>query len=478
MTLSRRAFLAVSVGRRRRRPRSRTAPRRARGCHPTHPRSTTGRRSGRCSGSPRRTSTSPASTSPPTRSRSGRRSSPGAWPSTRTRSWSSSAACSSLRRRTSQSARSARTSPRISAGGRRRSRSPRTPPRASRSSTTAFRSSLRRSVVTTHDHVSTTCRSIRLSTERNDASREVPLFDDASTATVDGIVGRVRAAIRPATRVLGITWVHSQHRDAAARAPIADAVAEANQGRDAAERVLLVVDGVHGLGAVDETVAGLAADFFCAGTHKWMFAPRGTGIVWAKAASPGPASGPLIPTFSDLELYDAWVDERPVTGPTNARRMSPGRLPRLRAPVGDAAPPSACTSRSAAPASRRASRSSTAAARTASPPFRGDAAHPARSRALRRHLLLRGRRHGAGRDRVKALLATPGHRQHQPLQHLCPALRGHLQHRGGGRSRRSEPFAPALLEGPSRASSQFPAGASGACRYRLGPHPQRGRALR
>ena len=145
-------------------------------------------------------------------------------------------------------------------------------------------------LATTHDHI-VHHESIRLSTERNGAStRRFALFDDASTATVDGIVSRVRENIRPATRVLGITWVHSSTGMRLPVRQIADAVQEANRGRSEAERVLLVVDGVHGLGAVDETVAAMGCDFFSAGTHKWMFAPRGTGIVWAKArAGPGSA---------------------------------------------------------------------------------------------------------------------------------------------------------------------------------------------
>ena len=178
-------------------------------------------------------------------------------------------------------------------------------------------------LVTTHDHI-VHHESIRLSTERNGASvRKFALFDDAATATVDGIVSRVRAAIRPATRVLGVTWVHSSTGMRLPVRQIADAVGEANRGRSDAERVLLVVDGVHGLGAVDESVAAMGCDFFCAGTHKWMFAPRGTGIVWARAES-WARLRPVIPSFSDLELYVAWTEERLPRGPTNARRVSPG----------------------------------------------------------------------------------------------------------------------------------------------------------
>ena len=178
-------------------------------------------------------------------------------------------------------------------------------------------------LVTTHDHV-VHHESIRLASERNGASvRRIPLFDEASTATAEGIVARVGEAIRPATRVLGITWVHSSTGIRLPVRRIAAAVAEANKQRGDSERVLLVVDGVHGLGAVDETVAELGCDFFSAGTHKWMFAPRGTGIVWARPEAWARVR-PLIPSFSDMELYEAWKENRPPHGPNVANRVTPG----------------------------------------------------------------------------------------------------------------------------------------------------------
>ena len=48
--------------------------------------------------------------------------------------------------------------------------------------------------------------------------------------------------------------------------------------RDAADRILLCVDGVHGFGAVDVDLPDLGCDFLATGTHKWLFGPRGTGI--------------------------------------------------------------------------------------------------------------------------------------------------------------------------------------------------------
>ncbi len=178
-------------------------------------------------------------------------------------------------------------------------------------------------LVTTHDHV-VHHEAVRLSTERNGASvRKIALFDEAAGASVDGIVAKVRAGIRPQTRVLGITWVHSSTGIRLPVRQIADAVKDINRQRGESDRVLLVVDGVHGIGAVDETIAEMGCDFFCAGTHKWMFAPRGTGILWARADN-WARLRPLIPSFSNMELYDAWKEGRPARGPNTADRVSPG----------------------------------------------------------------------------------------------------------------------------------------------------------
>jgi isopenicillin-N epimerase len=178
-------------------------------------------------------------------------------------------------------------------------------------------------LTTEHDHIAHH-ESIRLATERVGASfRKIALFDQAPTATVDGIVGRIRAAVRPATRVVGVTWVHSQTGIRLPIRQISAALSELNRTRDPADRVFLVVDGVHGLGCVDESVAEMGADFFCAGTHKWIFAPRGTGLVWARPESWAQLRQ-VFPTFSDREMFAAWTQNRPPRTPNNARRMTPG----------------------------------------------------------------------------------------------------------------------------------------------------------
>ena len=103
-----------------------------------------------------------------------------------------------------------------------------------------------------------------------------------------------------------MTWVHSS---TGVRLPIADfgaAIADLNQQRAEADRIRLCVDGVHGFGAVDVDLPELGCDFLATGTHKWLFGPRGTGIVWGRDWAP---LTELIPTFS---------------GPVGGARLSPG----------------------------------------------------------------------------------------------------------------------------------------------------------
>ncbi|MDH5833416.1 aminotransferase class V-fold PLP-dependent enzyme [Luteimonas kalidii] len=171
---------------------------------------------------------------------------------------------------------------------------------------------------TTHDHYSHH-ESIRLAVDRAGASmRMVPLFADAASATIESIIDALLEGIGPKTRVVGLTWVHS---NSGIRLPIRE-IAAALRARPGPPLVL-VVDGVHGLGSTDETVATMGCDYFCAGTHKWMFAPRGTGLVWANAEN-WARLRPLIPSFTDFDQYIAWERNVAPATPTTADRMSPG----------------------------------------------------------------------------------------------------------------------------------------------------------
>src|SRR5712691_10114301 len=176
-------------------------------------------------------------------------------------------------------------------------------------------------VTTNHDHY-VHHEAIRLATERNGASwRKIPLWESWDGVTVDGIVDHIRREIRPNTRVVGVTWVHSQSGIRMPIRRVADMIAEVNRNR--AERVLLVVDGVHGVGVEDPNIAALGADAFSAGLHKWIFAPRGTGFVWAKPEV-WATMRPLIPSFTAPDLFEAWGEGKRPSGTPKAAWFTPG----------------------------------------------------------------------------------------------------------------------------------------------------------
>jgi isopenicillin-N epimerase len=135
---------------------------------------------------------------------------------------------------------------------------------------------------TTHDHIVTTT-ACELRARRSGVKfRRVPLYEDPARASVAAIVQALVQAVRPETRVVAVTWVHSGTGVKLPIRAMADALARVNAGRAPADRALLCVDGVHGFGIEDENLPDLGCDVFIAGCHKWILGPRGTGLVWAR----------------------------------------------------------------------------------------------------------------------------------------------------------------------------------------------------
>ncbi|NWC91201.1 MULTISPECIES: aminotransferase class V-fold PLP-dependent enzyme [unclassified Pseudomonas] len=132
--------------------------------------------------------------------------------------------------------------------------------------------------------------------------RKIRLFKDPQSATKAEMLAAIDTAIRPQTRVLGMCWVHS---GSGMKLPIADIgalVDKHNQGRSDADRIIYVVDGVHGFGVDNLSFPQMNCDFFIAGTHKWLFGPRGTGIVCSRFEEVRYVT-PIIPTFSEATAF-------------------------------------------------------------------------------------------------------------------------------------------------------------------------------
>jgi selenocysteine lyase/cysteine desulfurase len=178
-------------------------------------------------------------------------------------------------------------------------------------------------VVTSEHDFYATHEALRLRVERDGiAVRRVRLYDDPAAASADGIVSAIANALSPRTRAVAVTWVHSSSGVKLPLRELADVIADANPGRAKADRVLLCVDGVHGFGIEDASPPELGADIFVSGCHKWLFGPRGTGIVWARREA-WARLAPIIPSF-DGRAYIAWLEGREPSDTPPGALMTPG----------------------------------------------------------------------------------------------------------------------------------------------------------
>jgi selenocysteine lyase/cysteine desulfurase len=176
-------------------------------------------------------------------------------------------------------------------------------------------------IQTVHDHYSTDMSLAHRANRTGANIKRIALYDDPAQVSVDEVLKRIKAAINSNTRVFSATWVHSSTGVKLPIRAIADTINELNKNRKADHQILFCVDGVHGFGIENQDISELGCDFFIAGTHKWIFGPRGTGVVWGNDKA-WAQSEPVIPSFS--ASYEVWMggmtqDQVPV-----GEHMSPG----------------------------------------------------------------------------------------------------------------------------------------------------------
>ena len=104
-----------------------------------------------------------------------------------------------------------------------------------------------------------------------------PRYDAAET------VRRIRAAITPRTRLAVLDHITSE---SALVLPIAE-LADACRRRG----VAVLADGAHAPGAIALDIPSLGVDWYTANLHKWAWAPRSSGVLWA---APEPPVGACI----------------------------------------------------------------------------------------------------------------------------------------------------------------------------------------
>ena len=177
-------------------------------------------------------------------------------------------------------------------------------------------------LTTTHDHYSTET-ALRLRAERTGAMvRQIHLYRSLKTVSQDEIVESLRKGITPMTRIVAVTWVHSSTGLKLPIHEMAQAIQAINRSRDERDRIIFCVDGVHALGVEEFRVNDLGCDFLIAGTHKWMFGPRGTGLVWGHPKA-WPIARATIPTFSS-QAYDLWMENKSSKDLPPSVHMTPG----------------------------------------------------------------------------------------------------------------------------------------------------------
>lgn len=177
-------------------------------------------------------------------------------------------------------------------------------------------------LTTQHDHYATET-SLRLRAERSGATiRQIPLYDSLKNVSRLELLDTLIKNIRPNTRLVAVTWVHSSTGLKLPIQEMARAIHQLNEARAEQDRTIFCVDGVHALGVENFRLSDVGCDFMVAGTHKWIFGPRGTGLVWGHQQA-WPVANAIIPTFNS-QAYDVWMKLSPPKDLPNSVYMTPG----------------------------------------------------------------------------------------------------------------------------------------------------------
>lgn len=174
---------------------------------------------------------------------------------------------------------------------------------------------------TVHDHYATDM-SLAHKAERSGAMvKRVALYDNPAEVSVEQCQQRLKKGITRKTRVVAVTWVHSSTGVKLPIKALSEVINHANAERDEDDQIIFCVDGVHGFGVEDQNVSQLGCDIFIAGTHKWMFGPRGTGVVWGNDKA-WRRSEPVIPSFS--APFAVWLGIMKPSEVPNGMNFTPG----------------------------------------------------------------------------------------------------------------------------------------------------------
>jgi len=126
-------------------------------------------------------------------------------------------------------------------------------------------------IVTTSHAYGAVLKAMRIWAERKGARlviAELPAISESE----DSIVDLIATALSPRCRLLVVDHITSA---TATVLPVQHIVEHAHRAG-----VAVLVDGAHAPGQVELDVAAIGADWYTGNAHKWLFAPKGCGLLW------------------------------------------------------------------------------------------------------------------------------------------------------------------------------------------------------
>ena len=161
-------------------------------------------------------------------------------------------------------------------------------------------------ILTTSHVYGAVLKAMRLNAEWRGATLVVAQLP-AAPESDDLIVEAIRGAFTPNTKLLVVDHITSATATIFPVARIASAAKRAG--------IAVLVDGAHAPGHLLLDVPALGADWYTGNAHKWLFAPRGCGLLWT-APSRQAATFPPVLSHGTGQGYTNgfdWIGTRDVT---------------------------------------------------------------------------------------------------------------------------------------------------------------------
>ena len=168
-------------------------------------------------------------------------------------------------------------------------------------------------VMTTHEHPGGATPWFAV---REDTGIQIRTFEPGSGGA--DTIDRLRQAITASTRVVVVSHITCTH---GLLLPIQEIAALCRE-----RGILCVVDGAQAVGQIPVDLHALGCDFYVASGHKWLLAPKGTGLLYVRDAMLGSWKPSYVGAYSDagFDLAAGQFERlRPATASEYGTRNTP-----------------------------------------------------------------------------------------------------------------------------------------------------------